>query len=148
MVNFKDIPPEILLKRLSTELAKSIKEPDWVEDVKTGEHRERGPNNDDWYYVRLASVLRKIALIGPIGIERLASEYGGKVDRGSKRYHASKGSRKLLRQILIDLESKGYVKKDKKGRSLTAEGMKILNAVSLEAVNEIKEKIPSITKYV
>jgi small subunit ribosomal protein S19e len=147
MVNFKDVPPETLLKKLSSELAKSIKEPDWVDDVKTGEHKERGPIDDDWYYMRLASVLRKIAINGPIGIEKLAAEYGGKVDRGSKRHHAAKGSRKILREALSELEAKGYVKKDKKGRSLTPEGMKILNAVSLEVINELKEKVPSIAKY-
>lgn len=148
MVNFKDVPTETLLKKLSAELAKSIKEPDWVDDVKTGEHKERGPIDDDWYYMRLASILRKIAINGPIGLERLAAEYGGKVDRGSKRHHAAKGSRKVLRHALLELESKGFVKKDRKGRTITSEGMKILNAVSLEVANDIKEKVPSIAKYI
>jgi small subunit ribosomal protein S19e len=147
MVNFKDIPPEMIIKRLSEELSKSVKEPAWVKDVKTGEHKERGPDDDNWYFVRLASLLRKIAVMGPIGLERLSAEYGGKVDRGSRRYHSSTGSKKIIRNALQDLEKLGYVAKNKNGRSLTPAGLKKLNALSLESLNELKEKVPAIEKY-
>ncbi len=147
MVNFKDVPAESLIITLSGELAKTFKEPTWVNDVKTGEHKEKGSTQDNWYYIRMGSILRKIATYGPIGIEKLAAEYGGKVDRGSRRHHAGKGSRKILRYALIELETKGLVKKEKKGRTITPEGLKILNSASLKVVNELKETIPQLAKY-
>ncbi|MCL5873843.1 MAG: 30S ribosomal protein S19e [Candidatus Thermoplasmatota archaeon] len=148
MVNFKDIPPEMLIRELSNKLSKEIQEPKWVKEVKTGQHKERGPNDADWYYIRVASLLRKVAVNSPIGIEKLASEYGGKVDRGSKAHHAGKGSRKVLRTALQDLEKMGYVLKNKKGRSVSSAGTKLLNAAAKTASGALKEKIPAIEKYI
>jgi small subunit ribosomal protein S19e len=148
MVNFKDIPPEMLIKELSNKLSKEIQEPKWVKEVKTGQHKERGPNDPNWYYIRVSSVLRKVAINSPIGIERLASEYGGKVDRGSKAHHAGTGSRKILRTALQDLEKLGYVLKNKKGRSVSSAGTKLLNSAALNASKELKERIPAIERYI
>lgn len=148
MVNFKDIPPEMLIMELSGRLSKEIKEPNWAKDVKTGQHKERGPNDGSWYYIRVASLLRKVAVNSPIGIERLASEYGGRVDRGSRKNHAGKGSRKILRAALQDLEKLGYVQKNKSGRSISPTGTKLLNSAALSVAGQLKEKIPSIEKYI
>ncbi len=147
MVNFKDIPPEMLIKELAQKLSKDIKEPTWAKDVKTGEHKERGPLDDNWYYIRTAALLRKVAISAPIGIERLSAEYGGRVDRGSKKHHARKGSRKIIRHALQDLEKLGYVSKGKTGRTLTPNGLKLLNSTAKSAVNNLKESIPAIEKY-
>ncbi len=148
MVNFKDIPPEMLIKELSNKLSKEIQEPKWVKEVKTGQHKERGPNDPNWYYIRVSSVLRKVAINSPIGIERLAAEYGGKVDRGSKAHHTGTGSRKILRTALQDLEKLGYVLKNKKGRSVSSAGTKLLNSAALNASKELKERIPAIERYI
>jgi len=148
MVNFKDVPPEMLIKEISLRLKGSIKEPPWVMEVKTGQHKERGPVEQDWYFIRAASVLRKIALYSPIGIERLSSEYGGKVDRGSARYHASKGSRKVVRSVVQGLEDLGYVVKSGKGRSVSPAGLKLLNSVAAEIAVKLKESVPAIEKYI
>ncbi|MCL4446860.1 MAG: 30S ribosomal protein S19e [Thermoplasmatales archaeon] len=148
MVNFKDIPPETLIREVSSKLSKEIEEPKWAKEVKTGQHKERGPNDANWYYIRVASLLRKVAVNSPIGIEKLAAEYGGKVDRGSKAHHAGKGSRKVIRNALQDLEKLGYVLKNKKGRSISSAGTKLLNSAALNVSAELKEKIPSMEKYI
>jgi small subunit ribosomal protein S19e len=148
MVNFKDIPPELLIKELSNKLSKEIQEPKWVKEVKTGLHKERGPNEANWYSIRAAALLRKVAINSPIGIERLASEYGGKVDRGSKAHHAGKGSRKVLRAALQDLEKMGYILKNKNGRSISSAGTKMLNAAAKAVSSELKERIPAMEKYI
>lgn len=147
MVNFKDIPPEMLIREISNRLSKEIQEPKWTKDVKTGQHKERGPYEANWYYIRVASILRKIAVNSPIGIERLAAEYGGKVDRGSKAHHAGKGSRKVIRSAVQDLEKLGYILKSKKGRSISSMGAKMLNSAALTASAGLKEKVPAIEKY-
>jgi len=132
MVSVYDIDPDVFIKELAERLKKEVTPPEWAKWVKTGIHREKGPVNDDWWYIRLASVFRKIYILGPIGISRLAGEYGGKVDRGTKPYHAAKGSRSIVRKCFQQLESLGYVTKDKKGRVLTPKGRSYLDKLALE----------------
>ncbi len=132
MVSVYDIDPDVFIKELAERLKKEVTPPEWAKWVKTGIHREKGPVNDDWWYIRLASVFRKIYILGPIGISRLAGEYGGKVDRGTKPYHAAKGSRSIVRKCFQQLESLGYVTKDKKGRVLTQKGRSYLDKLALE----------------
>jgi Ribosomal protein S19E (S16A) len=147
MVGYKDIPRDMLIEKIADVLKTKVKEPEWAIVVKTGQHKERGPYETDWYYKRLASVLRKIAILGPIGSIRLSAEYGGKVDRGSKRYHASTGSRKIIRQCMYDLEKLGYVTKSEKGREISPEGLKFLNSIAKELSEKLKEDVPEISKY-
>ncbi len=131
MATVYDVPPEKLIE----ELAKKFKEanvemPDWAMFVATGIHREKAPVQEDWWYTRLASVLRKVYIMGPIGASRLASEYGGKVDRGTKKYHAAKGSRSIIRKSFQQLEKLGYIKVEKKGRVVTDQGRAYLDKLS------------------
>src|SRR5674536_304535 len=58
--------------------------PEWAAWVKTVVHKEHPPQNDDWWYVRCAALLRRIAIDGPVGTQRLRSVYGGKTDNSVK----------------------------------------------------------------
>jgi len=114
-------------KALVEELKKveQIKQPDWARFVKTGAHRERPPQSPDWWYIRAASILRKLKK--PTGVSRLRTVYGGRKNRGMKPEKSYKGSGKIIRVILQQLESAGLVVKDKKGRRLTPIGQKLVN---------------------
>ncbi|MHA1588208.1 MAG: 40S ribosomal protein S19, partial [Candidatus Thorarchaeota archaeon] len=81
-----DIPANILIRRLALDIKarKEITPPEWASYVKTGAHKERAPDQEDWWFTRCASIMRKVYLRGPIGIERLRVEYGGKKRRGVK----------------------------------------------------------------
>ncbi len=137
MVTVYDVDPDVLLKELAERLKKEdVKVPEWANWVKTGVHREKGPVQDDWWYLRLASVFRKIYIMGPIGTSRLAAEYGGKVDRGTKPYHARKGSRSIVRKCLQQLESLGYVEKNKKGRVVSPKGRSYLDKLAEELLKK------------
>ncbi|HEU12616.1 MAG: 30S ribosomal protein S19e [Thermoplasmata archaeon] len=137
MVTVYDVDPDKFLKELAERLKKEdIKPPEWAKWVKTGIHREKGPVDDDWWYLRLASVFRKIYVKGPIGTSRLSSEYGGKVDRGTKPYHAWKGSRSIVRKCLQQLEALGYVEKNKKGRVVSPKGRSYLDKLAEEIVKK------------
>jgi small subunit ribosomal protein S19e len=63
--------------------------------------RELPPEDPDWYYVRAASVARKIYLNGGIGVGQLAHWYGKVKAVGNMPQHHGKASRKILRTILI-----------------------------------------------
>jgi small subunit ribosomal protein S19e len=72
-------------------------------------------------------VLRQVELKGPIGVSKLRYKYGGrKTSRGMKPEHFYKGSGKVIRTILQQLEDAGYLElKDSgqhKGRVTTPEG--------------------------
>ena len=80
MAKAYDIPADELITHLAENLKKDkkIEAPQWSQFVKTGCHAEKIPQNRDWWYIRCASLLRKVYINGPIGISDLRSEYGGK----------------------------------------------------------------------
>lgn len=125
-----------LVEKASQELKKvnAVKAPSWAAFVKTGMHKERPPVKDEWWHIRAASVLRQIYRKGPIGVSKLRTTYGGKKNRGYKTEHFYKGSGSIIRKILQQLEAAGFVKKEEKnihkGRVLTAQGKKFLDAVA------------------
>lgn len=145
-----DVPPAVLLPRLAEELRSrpGIAPPGWAAFAKTGVHKSKAPATPDWWWVRSASLLRKIHLIGPIGVEQLASEYGGKRDRGSKPYHARSGSRSITREIIAQLEGAGLVRPEKnRGRMVTADGQRMLDRVARETLKALAERRPELAKY-
>ncbi|MCW4026142.1 MAG: 30S ribosomal protein S19e, partial [Candidatus Bathyarchaeota archaeon] len=105
-----DIPPSVLIRRLAQDLEarEEISPPEWAAFVKTGAHKERAPDNPDWWYMRCASILRKIYLRGPIGTERLRIEYGGKKRRGVRPSKFQKGGGAIVRTVLQQLERAGF----------------------------------------
>ncbi|HKS59374.1 MAG TPA: 40S ribosomal protein S19, partial [Thermoplasmata archaeon] len=109
---------------------------------------QQAPSVPDWWYLRSASVLRKIGRGRPVGISCLASEYGGKRDRGSAPYHARKGSRAALREIVQQLEAAGLVQAFRnRGRRVTAEGQRLLDRIARETLQELASKRPELAKY-
>jgi small subunit ribosomal protein S19e len=129
----EEVEPGKLIDLVKEELKKvsEIKPPTWSKFVKTGVHKERPPTQPDWWYIRSASILRRIYLDGPVGVSRLRTVYGGKKDRGHKPEHFYKGSGSIIRKILQQLEAAGFVKKlDKEGRVITEKGRKFLEDVA------------------
>ena len=94
--------------------------------------RELPPLDPDWYFVRAASVARKIYLNGGIGVGALAHWYGKAKSVSTKPQHHHKASRGVLRHILIQLEAIGVVEKveGKAGRVVTREGQKDLDTIA------------------
>ena len=150
MTHPTDVPPSALLPRLATELRsrQAVAPPDWAAYVKTGVHKQQAPTQPDWWYLRSASVLRKIYLEGTTGIQRLSASYGGKRDRGSAPYHARTGSRAILREIVHQLEKSGLVQAQKnRGRRVSAEGQRLLDTLSREVLKGLSERQPELAKY-
>jgi len=150
MTHPNDVPPSVLLPQLATELRnrQAVVPPPWATFVKTGVHKQRAPVQTDWWYLRSASVLRKIYLQGYVGIARLSAEYGGKRDRGSAPYHAHSGSRAILREIVHQLEKAGLVQPYKtRGRRLSAAGEKLLTTVSTDVLKKLAATRPELAKY-
>lgn len=121
--------PMKLIQKVATYLRenKVVEPPPWAPFVKTGVHKERPPQDPDWWYIRAAAILRKLYIRGPIGVSRLRKLYGGRHRRGHKPPKFAKGSGSIIRKILQQLEVAGLVQKaDKRGRVLTPKGRELL----------------------
>ncbi len=131
-----DVDQGKLIRALASELKRQsvVVPPDWASFVKTGHHRERPPHDEEWWYVRAASILRTVALRGPIGTEKLRVRYGGRKNRGMApdKFYPAGGNH--IRKILQQLEAaKLVVQAEKgahKGRVITPLGRKLLHAVA------------------
>lgn len=145
-----DIPANILIRRLAQDLKsrEEIAPPEWAPFVKTGAHRDRAPDDTDFWFVRCASMLRKIYLNGPIGTERLRIEYGGRKRRGTKPNKFQKSGGAIIRTALQQLERAGFIKKrGKQGREMTDIGRSYLDKLSSTLKTELTKVIPELEKY-
>ncbi|MET1128139.1 MAG: 30S ribosomal protein S19e [Thermoproteota archaeon] len=151
MVTALEVPADLLIQRLVEELKKmpQIRPPAWALYVKTGHFKERPPEDPEWWYYRAASILRKLYKRGaPVGIERLRTAYGGRMNRGVAPEHFRKGSGSVIRKILQQLERAGLVAKvPGKGRILTPKGRSLLDNLAYEIMKELASKNPELQKY-
>lgn len=128
-----DVDTNELLEKAAEALKKveAVKMPKWATFVKTGPGKERPPEKPDWWYIRTASILRKIYLKGPIGVSKLRSYYRSKKNRGYKPERVYKASGKITRTILQQLEKANFIKQTEKGihkgRIITPKGKSFLN---------------------
>jgi small subunit ribosomal protein S19e len=143
MVSIFDVEADKLIGKTKEELKKidKIKPPEWSKFVKTGVSREKTPQQEDFWYIRAAAILRQLYKMGkPTGVQRLRTKYGGKQKNTTKPDHFVKGSGKIIRNIIQQLEEAGFVKKttinDKKGRTLTKKGTSFLDKIAASIAKE------------
>lgn len=145
MTNILKVDPTELLKKTAAALKKEklVQPAPWSIFVKTGHHKERFPEDPDWWYVRAAAVLRSIAKLGPIGTQKLRTKYGGRKNRGHKPEAFYKASGSILRKILQQLETSALIKQVQKGahkgRVLTAKGTSFLDKIAIQVAKEAKK---------
>jgi len=142
-----DVPASKFIEKLAKYLKENVDEinpPSWASIAKTGPHVQRQPQNSDWWYIRCASLLRKIYIHGPLGLEKLRADYGGRKDFGVKPEHVVKAGGSIIRKALQQLESAGLIETSKpKGRRMTREGRKLLQ----EIAEEVGKELPELEKY-
>lgn len=138
-----DVPASVI-NDVAEELKKidAVKPPEWAQFVKTGGNREKRPESVEWWYVRSASVLRKICIHGPVGIPTLRRKYGGKKNRGHNPEAMRRGSGAIIRNIIHQLEKAGLLKKTKEGRAATPKGIALLDKIS----HKVKREVPQISE--
>ena len=134
MATIYDTNVQELLDKVAEALKEKIKAPEWSIFVKTGMSRERPPENKDWWYIRAASILRKVYLRGPIGTNKLRAKYSGRKNRGYKPEKMYIGSGKIIRVILQQLEKAEFIKQGAKGvhkgRMITPKGKSFLDKLA------------------
>lgn len=151
MATLYDAPAEDLIEVVAETLEDELDQPDWAEFTKTGTSRELPPEQENFWSLRGASLLRKVAVDGPVGVDRLSTAYGDS-KQGSNRYkvrpaNKSSGSKNLIRTLLQQLEEAGYISNnEKRGREVTGEGRALLDETATNLIEELDR--PELERYV
>ena len=139
-VTVKDVSAQAFIVKYAQHLKRQGKMeiPKWVDIVKTATHKELAPYSADWYYIRAASVARKVYLRPHTGIGALCKWYGGKQRNGAQTEHFNKASSGLIRHILLQLEQIKVVEKVGKGRIISRIGQQDLDRIAGQLQEEAK----------
>jgi small subunit ribosomal protein S19e len=150
MATMYDVPADDLIEALADDLSDRLEEPEWGKFAKSGVDKELPPEQEDFWATRAASLLRKVADRGPVGVERLSTEYGG-AKGGSNRYRVAPdkradGSKNLIRTILQQLEEEDLVETaEGEGRRITANGRSLLDETAGDVLEELDR--PELERY-
>jgi small subunit ribosomal protein S19e len=152
MATLYDVPAEALVDALAERLADrdAIERPDWLLYAKAGEGRELPPEQDDFWERRCASLLRKVAVDGPVGVGSLKAEYGS-TKRGTNRYRVapdrkSEGSGSIIRTALQQLEAEDLVETEgSSGRVVTDAGRSLLDDTAGDVLDDLDR--PELERY-
>lgn len=143
VVTVKDVEAAKFIEAFAKHLKRQgrFEIPKWSDVVKTGVSRELAPYDPDWLYTRTASIVRKIYIRGGSGVGGFAKVYGGKFRRGTQTNSWCRGSRKIIRYVLLQLEDMGLVEQDENGgRKITKEGQRELDTVAVQAAKPEDEE--------
>jgi len=152
----KDLSAAEFIAAFSQYLKKNnlIERPKWADYVKTSTGTfiiyiatELAPLDDDWIYVRVAALARKIYLRPRTGVNLLSHLYGQKYRVASRHPRHEHAHLKIIRWGLQQLEKQKIIKKDKKGdqlkinsRIISEEGRGTLNRITTEFINAKNKK--------
>ncbi|MFW9940682.1 MAG: 40S ribosomal protein S19 [Candidatus Thorarchaeota archaeon] len=124
------VQSEKLIKIIAEKLKEfpEISPPKDSEFWKTAFFKELAPiDSENFWYIRCASLLRKVKKFGPIGVNKLRKFYGGRSKKGKGLHHSARGSGKIIRVALQQLENANLIKiNEKQGRVLSSEGTSLL----------------------
>ena len=151
MATLYDVPADALIEAVADEIADDLEAPERVEFTKTATAKELPPEQEDFWAVRGASLLRKVAVDGPVGVQRLSTAYGGS-RKGSTRYRVrpnaqQDGSRNIVRTLLQQLDDAGYLNtNEKRGREVTGDGRALLDETGTTLIEEELDR-PELERY-
>ena len=132
-ITVRDVAPAVFIEAYALHLKNSdrFEIPKWTDLVKTGVHKELGPTDDDWYFVRAASIARKVYLKPGVGVGALRKWYGGQNRRGARAKTFQRAAGGLIRSVLQQLEETKVVEKTASGgRRITRVGQQDLDRIA------------------
>ncbi|KAL0216005.1 hypothetical protein P9112_008189 [Eukaryota sp. TZLM1-RC] len=133
-ITLKDVDSAHFIKAYAQQLKASdtIKAPEWVDLVKTASFKELAPTDADWFFIRAASMARKVYLCPGMGVGKFRQVYGGNGRRGARPRHFMLSSGAVARNILKQLQSAGIVELNPEGgRQITSKGQREIDQIAL-----------------
>eukprot|EP00178_Gracilaria_changii_P023800 TRINITY_DN71922_c0_g1_i1.p1 TRINITY_DN71922_c0_g1~~TRINITY_DN71922_c0_g1_i1.p1 ORF type:complete len:152 (+),score=25.26 TRINITY_DN71922_c0_g1_i1:33-488(+) len=140
-VTVKDVDAQAFVAAYAKYLKRSgkIKLPKYVDYAKTGTHKELSPADPDWYYVRCASIARRIYVRGGLGVGWLARAYGHNKRDGVRRNHHQAAATGIIRHCIMSLEKMKVLEKSKNGgRQCTSTGRRDLDRIATRMAGATK----------
>ncbi|MFW9821320.1 MAG: 40S ribosomal protein S19 [Candidatus Thorarchaeota archaeon] len=130
------VQPEKIIETLAKKLKEypEISPPIGSEFWKTAFFKELAPaDSENFWYIRCASILRKVKKFGPIGVNKLRKQYGGKNRKGKGLHHSAKASGKIIRVALQQLGEANLLEmNERQGRTVTPEGTSLIERTAYE----------------
>merc|ERR1719369_1374889 len=91
------------------------------------------PYDEDWFYVRCASMARHMYIRSPVGVSTIRKIYGIRSNNGSSPSHWARGNGGVARKALQALEALKLAEKDPNGgRRLTSQGRRDLDRIAAQ----------------
>ena len=96
-----DVDYNVFINALANKLKADGKlaQPDWTQFVKTGVTRQYSPNEQNWYYLKAAAILRRVYIQGPLGIKDFRKIFASEKQSCVGKSHHVLASGKLCRVI-------------------------------------------------
>jgi small subunit ribosomal protein S19e len=139
----RDVSAKAFIKAYAEHLKNSDKFelPTWADLVKTSVANELAPYGDDWYYIRAASIARKVYLRPGVGVGQLRKWYGGNKRNGTKTEHFRKANAGIIRSVLLQLEEMKVTEKCENGggRRMTRVGQQDLDRIAMSVSRDVDE---------
>ena len=117
---------------------------------KTGCFKELSPYDQDWLYIRAASVAYQLYIRGKVGVNTLRKHYSGNQNWGTCTEHHRLAAGKCIRYCLIELEKAGLVGLIKienddgsssvVGKTLTKKGTTDMDRIASQIAKEHKKR--------
>lgn len=101
--------------------------------IKTGSGRVHAPENADWFYHRVAAILRQVMCKGRVSLKGLAYRFGNRKNRGVRPSKFARSSLFVNESAIKELEKIGFIKFQPEGS--------ILTPAAREVLGELIEKI-------
>ena len=116
---------------------------------KTACYNDLAPYDQDWLYVRAASIAYQLYMRQKVGVLTLRKHYGGKQRRGTCKEISRIAAGKCIRYCLIELEKAAlvgkmtYETKDGQsvlnGKALTKKGTTDMDRIAREIANKARK---------
>ncbi|XP_063708286.1 small ribosomal subunit protein eS19A [Culicoides brevitarsis] len=134
-VTVKDVDQDKIVKGVALFLKKSgkLKVPDHIDLIKTAKYKELAPYEPDWFYIRCASILRRLYHRSPAGITQITRIYGGRQRNGVRPSHFCRSDSSAVRKAIQALENVKMIEKHPDGgRKLTSQGQRDLDRIAAQ----------------
>ncbi|XP_058128727.1 small ribosomal subunit protein eS19A [Anopheles ziemanni] len=138
-ITVKDVDQDKVVEGVALFLKKSgkLKVPEYIDLIKTAKYKELAPSDPDWFYVRCASILRRLYHQSPAGVGAICRIYGGRQRHGVRPSHFCCSDGSTTRKAVQALEAIKLIEKHADGgRRLTSAGQRDLDRIAAQIVSK------------